>query len=372
MEKQEFTPEFLKALRSEHAPNATDAQFTLWIEHCKQRDLVPVVDVLLQIRSSKEWDPEVGAKVSKKKVIFITTIGGLRKIAERTGLYGGPLPTKWVYLNAAGNPELFSIIPLPPTAADKKLKFRQPWAAVAYIVRKGWDQPVQFVARFDAYAQTFKTTEGSFLTSMWSQRGPEQLEKCAKAGGYREAFPETQGLYIEEELGHDAEPEPQAQPTTPAPAPVALTTAVNQAPAKPTETPRPEEAKPALASKPEPKPEPAPEKAKESTAPKANPEPQASHEFEQKINDLKVEMSGEKQPEPDRAPTTAEKKQYGEHLKTFKVDNAALKAWILTFTSAASIGKMTKGQYEKVIAKLDAVAELGQAALDSLVTGKEN
>jgi hypothetical protein len=153
---------------------------------------------------------------------------------------------------------------------------------------------------------------------------------------------------------------------------------------------------------------PAPEKAKKDTAPKAKPAPlstspvatvpapkpgpvtkstdlptagqlaeEASPEFKQKMADLEERYQSlpgggpEPTAEPDRAPTTPEKKKFGEHLKTFKVDNAALKAWILKFTGAESIGKMTKGQYEKVIAKLDAVTELGQAALDSLVNAKE-
>jgi len=418
VEKQEniqFTEKELAALRSEYASTAKDTQFSLWIEHCRRRNLVPVQDVLLQIRTNKEWDPEVGAKVAKKRIVFITTIGGLRKIAERTGLYEGPLATDWVYLSTDGSPSVYSKVPLPPNPAanDSKLKFRQPWAAIAYIVRTGWKSPVQCVARFDAYAQSYTKDNKTYLTSMWATRGPEQLEKCAKAGAFREAFPETHGLYIAEELEHEVEVEAPASTTQQqAPPPVITPGAVNQEPAKPTETPRPileglaphtvttdpdgtrheeysihnlvppprpSNAQPDLATNSIPKPRP--------NVP-ANSIPQkASPEFKKKLADLKEEMKPngvvnansldpkpvqevrkpEATPEPDRIPTLAEKKKLGAHLKTIKADSDLLKAWICRFTGATSIQAMTKNQYEKAIAKLDAVTELGQAALDSLL-----
>jgi phage recombination protein Bet len=199
MSEFNYTPEELKALKKEYAKNASDDQFNIWLAECRNRGLVPVKDVVLQIRATKEWSSETRQKEFVKKAVHITTIQALRKLAERTGKYAGQLPSKWVYLDDAGNPSIESEIPLPDK--NKKSEPRIPWAAKASVLRTGFAHPITVPARFEAYAQYFSNGDTQSLNSTWANRGPEQLEKCAEALALRKAFPEELGgLYLNEEL----------------------------------------------------------------------------------------------------------------------------------------------------------------------------
>src|SRR5208283_2557870 len=109
-----------------------------------------------------------------------------------------------------------------------------------------YEQPVTVVARFGAYAQTFKGDDGSiFLNHTWQTRGAEQLSKCAEALAFRMGWPEeSAGLYITEELQNLEEREPEAKP------PAAVTPpqrpevpVVDHKPAEGTDEPRPGEEK---------------------------------------------------------------------------------------------------------------------------------
>lgn len=195
----EFTPEYLAALRSEYAAQASDSQFSLWIEDCKRRNLVPQKDVVLQIRGVKEYDPIKREKVFVKKAIYITTIAAFLKLSERSGKYAGKLPTKWVYLDDNGAPTIESEVPLPDK--DRPAQPRIPWAAKVSVLRKDFDTPITEVARFGAYAQYFNNDGNQTLNSTWSTRGPEQLAKCCLAAALRLSFPEElSAIYLEEEL----------------------------------------------------------------------------------------------------------------------------------------------------------------------------
>lgn len=217
----EFTPEYLKSLKNEYAGNASDSQFELWVQECQMRNLMPVKDVVLQIRAVKEWDPVSKQKVFKQKAIYITTIQALRKLAERTQKYAGQLPSKWIYLDDEGWPTIVSEIPLPSKGSTTHPQI--PWAAKVSVLRKGFDTPIIVPARFEAYAQYFKVDDKQVLNSTWATRGPEQLEKCAEALALRKAFPEELGgLYLNEELKDEedfqvvasapAEPMPEPKP----------------------------------------------------------------------------------------------------------------------------------------------------------------
>jgi hypothetical protein len=189
MYKLSFTPQELVALKKEHAPNATQEQFDLWMAECRNRKAAPVHDVYLQIRSVKEWDEDTKTKVFKKKAIYGTTIGFLRTIAQRSGNYAGQLPTIWIYEDGK--------------EYEVALKGQQPYAAKVSVLRTGWAQPITVVARWDAYAQTYKDNKDGKekLNPTWALRGPEQLEKCAEALALRKAFPEeASSLYLPEEI----------------------------------------------------------------------------------------------------------------------------------------------------------------------------
>lgn len=246
----ELTDKEKAALRAEFCKGFTDEQAEACFTFCRVRNLLPGKHVLFQLRRSKEWDEVVGAKVDVTKIVFITTIDASRLIAQRTGQYGGQAPEEYIYLDENGSPSVVSNIPLPklPLVPGQTPLPREPWAVKTTLFRKDFDRPVISIARFDAYASTYKTANGPQLTEMWARRGPEQLAKCSEMLSLRRGWPEELGgVYIAEEFKADNE---ETQP----PASTAVTPAsvvpvppsapkVNQTPAEATTAPRPGEAK---------------------------------------------------------------------------------------------------------------------------------
>jgi len=251
----EFSDKELKALKQEYASQATDAQFTLWIETCKRRGLIPVEDVVLQLRSVREYDETAKAKIYVKKVIFITTLRALLKLAERTGKYKGFVTSQYIYLDDKKQPTIVSEFPLPdPNAVDKPLI---PWAAKAGVKRAGFDEPQFEIARFWAYAQTWDDDGKKKLNSTWTTRGPEQLVKCARAAALRGSFPEELGgLFLEEEVQSEevvVKTETKAEPTkSTAPAATPAAPKANHTPAEGKVAPRPGEERTAQVDTPSP------------------------------------------------------------------------------------------------------------------------
>jgi hypothetical protein len=240
----EFTPTELNAFRIELFKGFTDSQFDLAIAECQRRNLVPGQHIHFQLRNAKEWNPDIRAQVDVKKLTKVTTIEAFRLISERTGLYEGQGKPRWTYLDEKGDPTITSTIPLP----DKERKGlpREPWTCVVPVYRKGFREPVEVEARFDAYAVTRKDRDGSIvLTEMWARRGPEQLAKCSEAAARRITSPEEFGsTYLREELERDDAHEVETVPVPVAvvePPKVASVPTVNHTPAVPTDAPRPGE-----------------------------------------------------------------------------------------------------------------------------------
>lgn len=245
MNQLEFTEEELKAIRSEYCRGFTDEQFKVAMTFCRVRNLLPGKHVIPMLRKSHDWDETVGAKVENQKIVFITTIDAARLIAQRSGEYTGQGPEQYIYLDDAGNPSIVSEIPL-PNPQNKQLP-REPWAVRTTVYRKSFDHPVTSVARFDAYAVTRKLKSGELvLTEMWSRRSVEMLAKCSEMLSLRKGYPEElASIYIADELKNESED----APVTPASVTASIVSlpasapAVNQTPATPTDTPRPNETK---------------------------------------------------------------------------------------------------------------------------------
>ena len=114
------------------------------------------------------------------------------------------------------------------------------------VYRKDFDHPVVSIARFDAYASTYRSANGPVLTEMWTKRGPEQLAKCSEMLSLRRGWPEELGgVYLDIELKNENDDAPVTPasvsvPTSVVPVPPSAPK-VNQAPAVATETPRPGE-----------------------------------------------------------------------------------------------------------------------------------
>jgi hypothetical protein len=187
-----FTAAEKEAFRKAYAPaGASDDQWNLFINECERRALVPGKDVIFQLRTASEFDKDLGRKVYSKKVTFITTIGGLRLIAQRDGHYEGHGPFVYYYGTEDGSLKE-SKIPLG----------KVPHAVSVEGYRKDWRVPLFATARYDAYVQKFGDEKKP--TQMWATRGEEQLAKCCEAGMLRTVAPEEcAGLLINEELGSD-------------------------------------------------------------------------------------------------------------------------------------------------------------------------
>ena len=207
MESIRFTLEEKIAFKAAFAPaGATDDQWNLFINECQRRAMVPGKDVIFQLRSSKEYDRDLKRDVYVKKVIFITTIAGLRLIADRSGKYEGHGPFIFYYLDEDGSMRE-SKIPLG----------KIPHAVSVEGYRKDWKVPLFATARYDAYVQL--KGDDKVPTQMWKTRGEEQLAKCCEAGMLRTVAPEEcAGLLINEELGNDGviDKEEVKEPVTPA------------------------------------------------------------------------------------------------------------------------------------------------------------
>ncbi len=220
-EALKFTDAEKAAYRAAYAPaGANDDQWSLFINECARRALVPGKDVIFQLRTASEFDKDLGRKVFVKRVTFITTIGGLRLIAQRDGHYEGHGPFVFYYGTESGELRE-SKIPLG----------KVPHAVSVEGYRKDWRVPLFATARYDAYVQKFGDDKKP--TQMWATRGEEQLAKCCEAGMLRTVAPEEcAGLLINEELGNDGviDKEEIAQPAVPVMVPQPITAPiVNQA-----------------------------------------------------------------------------------------------------------------------------------------------
>ena len=237
------------ALRAEFCKGFTEGQAETCFTFCRLRGLIPGKHVIFSLRSSKEWDELVGAKVQKTKIVFMTTIDAARLIALRSQQYGGQAPEQYLYLDENGSPSIVSEIPLPklPLIPNTTPLPREPWAVRSTVYRKDFSAPMTSIARFDAYAATYKTQEGPQLTEMWVRRGPEMLAKCSEMLSLRKAFPEElANLYIDLELKNENEEAPVTPASVSVPTSVPVPPSappVNQKPAEATDTPRPGETK---------------------------------------------------------------------------------------------------------------------------------
>lgn len=122
-----------------------------------------------------------------------TAIDGFRVIAERSRKYAGQDAAEWLTATGEWVPVFV-----------KALHGEHPLAARVKVYRHDWDKPAVGIATWDEYAQTKRDGD---LTTMWAQRGPGQLAKCAEALALRKAFPQDlSGIYTDDEMRADAEP----------------------------------------------------------------------------------------------------------------------------------------------------------------------
>jgi phage recombination protein Bet len=133
-----------------------------------------------------------GTKVPS--LLIITTLQGLRNIAERSGKHDGESEIEWC--DADGVWTKVWLLPDPPLAAK------------ACIYRNDRSRPQYAVVRWDAVVQLEWDKQGNEVpNAFWKRMASHMLGKCTLAACYRGAYSQQcSGLYIPEELAPILDP----------------------------------------------------------------------------------------------------------------------------------------------------------------------
>lgn len=183
----------------EPAPRPTVIAF---LQHCHRTGLDPIAKQIYAIKRGANW----GIQIS---------IDGARLVAQRSGQYAGQTPVQWT---ADG-----------VTWVDVWLGDGYPKAARVGVRRRGFDEPLYAVARWDSYVVLDDEWEGTYpnrrktgkqtVSTMWGRMPDVMLAKVAEMLALRKAFPmELSGLYSAEEMEQALtvdEPAPRAPRAAP-------------------------------------------------------------------------------------------------------------------------------------------------------------
>lgn len=154
-----FNEEDVKTIKEAYGQGASDSEFKIFMNICEQTKLNPFTKQIYFIKISG-------------KMTTMTSIDGLRLIAERTGKYVPGRDTSYTY-DKAGN--LYSA-----TSFVKKLGPDNSW------------HEVPATAIFSEYKKS---------GGVWSAMPHVMLAKCAESLALRKAFPaDLSGLYSEDEM----------------------------------------------------------------------------------------------------------------------------------------------------------------------------
>lgn len=179
-----LTNEQKTLIRNIIAPKANDDELALFFELCKNTGLDPFKK---QVYLLPFWNDDL------KRYVFsaITSIDGLRSLAETTGEYDGQSEPIWI------------------DEDGKEYRVwtqnKNPYACKISVYKKGVKNPTVGIAYFDMYAKTKqdKNTGKYFYTGFWSKpsKAAHMIAKCAEALALRKAFPsKLSGLYVHEEM----------------------------------------------------------------------------------------------------------------------------------------------------------------------------
>lgn len=173
-----YEPEEIALFSEAYAKGCTPTEVKLAVAVAEQLGLSLLSR---QIYALKRWDGLLQKEVMQIQV----GIDGFRSQADRTGLWAGYDPPRW--MDEAGKWHTDWL--------DAK---RAPYAASVTVYRHGFTRPVEAKVYFSERAQTKK--DGS-LTAMWKTKPLTMLGKCALAEALRGAFPtHLGGVYAPEEL----------------------------------------------------------------------------------------------------------------------------------------------------------------------------
>jgi phage recombination protein Bet len=152
-----FTSEEITLLRETYAKGLNDTQLRVFLKQCDAMDLSP-------------FTKEIYGMVIGGKLVLITSINGLRKIAHKSGCYAG-CSVDYEY--------------------DDKGKVT---AAIAVVKKIVQGHMADF--RYRALTKEYSTGQNN-----WKTMETVMISKCAEAGAIRMAFSTAENLYEESEIG---------------------------------------------------------------------------------------------------------------------------------------------------------------------------
>ena len=153
------------------------SELQVFFHYCKKVHLDPFTrEIYLIGRNQKQGNDWV------KRYTIQAGIDGLRKIASRSGNYGGQ-ETVWCGKDGVWR--------------DVWLQKEPPLAAKVSVFYKDSAHSITAVAKFDSYAVYFKEE----LAGLWKKMPDTMIAKCAEALALRKAFPQDlSGIYSTEEM----------------------------------------------------------------------------------------------------------------------------------------------------------------------------
>jgi len=180
-----FTPEQRALIKRTIAKDASDDELSLFLTQCTRTALDPFSRQIYFM------------KAKNGKVTIMTSVDGLRLIAERSDKYEGQTQPMWCGADAKW--------------VDVWLNKEVPAACKVGVFKKGFREPLYAVAIFNEYAQRQKydDKDGKYragdLTDMWYSKPALMIAKVAESLALRKAFPnDMSGIYTGEEMGVEA------------------------------------------------------------------------------------------------------------------------------------------------------------------------
>lgn len=183
-----FSPNQLQIIRKTVAPDLTATEFDLFIEQCRIYGLNPITKQIYAVVYNKN-------NQKYRRVTLIPSISGLRSMASRTGRYRAD--------NEAARYE-----------SDSSLKSGTNPAGLISARVRVYTQDNQgewYPVEEEAYWEEYCPTGEPYVKGQWPKMPRVMLAKCAEAKALRKAFPEMEGLYVQEEMDQSVQDMPASE-----------------------------------------------------------------------------------------------------------------------------------------------------------------
>lgn len=181
-----FSNEEIETVKKTIAKDATEAELALFLGQCKRTALDPFSKQIYFVKDKNG------------KVTIMTSIDGLRLIAERSEKYEGQTQAQWCGMDGKWT--------------DVWLDNNPPVAAKVGVFKTGFRDALFSVALMKEYQK--KYADGNPVKGPWTEMPTIMLAKVAESLALRKAFPnEMSGIYSDAEItfqSTDVKPDSQA------------------------------------------------------------------------------------------------------------------------------------------------------------------